>query len=98
MTWAALGFCAARRGDREEAMRVSDWLATVERERPYSHGDYTYWRAGITAWLGDKAEAVNLLRAAYRQGKTYGLWLHRQIDFESLRGYPAFEEFVRPKD
>ncbi len=27
----------------------------------------------------------------------YGLWLHRDIDFESLRDYPPFQELLRPK-
>jgi hypothetical protein len=27
----------------------------------------------------------------------YSVWVHRDIDFESLRDYPPFQELMRPK-
>ena len=31
------------------------------------------------------------------EGIAYGIWLHREPDFESMRDYPPFKELMRPK-
>ena len=41
---------------------------------------------------------MKLLREAMARGSSEVLWLHRDIDLEPLRGYPPFQEFLRPKD
>jgi hypothetical protein len=65
---------------------------------PVTSGGLTRWRASIAAALGHKARAVSLLQQAYEEGESYFLWTHRAVDLESLRGYPPFEAFVKPKD
>jgi hypothetical protein len=47
--------------------------------------------------LGEKDEAVRLLREAFAQGNAYGVWLHRDILLEPLHGFPAFEAFKKPQ-
>jgi len=47
--------------------------------------------------MGERDEAVELLRRAFAQGLAYGLWIHVDPDLEPLRGYPPYEEIVRPK-
>lgn len=90
-----LGTLAARRGDRAEAERISDWLEALKR--PYLFGEHTYWRARIAALLGERDGAVALLRAAYyTEGRQFWMHLHTEPDLESLRGYPAFRELLRP--
>jgi tetratricopeptide (TPR) repeat protein len=89
------GTIAARKGDRALALRRSAELRGLER--PYLFGRHTLWRARIASLLGEKDEAVGLLREAIAQGVVYGLWIHRDMDLEPLRGVPAFEELVRPK-
>lgn len=90
-----LGAVAARRGDRAEAERISTALA--ELERPYLLGENTYWRARIAALLGEREQAVALLRAAFAEGKMHWLQVHYEPDLESLRDYPPFRELLRPK-
>lgn len=67
------------------------------------------WRSplgGSNLWLSEtqvppawkeNAQAVELLRSAINQGTYFGIWLHRDPDFESLRDYPPFQELMRPK-
>ncbi len=91
-----LGRIAACLGDRVEATRISEELRSVDR--PFLFGENTYQRACIAAQLEEKEAAIALLREALSQGKMYGLYLHRDIDLEPLRGDPHFEELVKPKD
>jgi serine/threonine protein kinase/Flp pilus assembly protein TadD len=89
-----IGTLAARRGDREEAMRISEELKGISR--PYLFGNNTYWRACIASLLGEKEEAMNLLREALAQGQDYTR-LHPDMDLEPLWDYPPFKELIKPK-
>ncbi len=90
-----LGLVAARRGDRAAADSISAWLA--ELDWPYGFGWRTAFRASIAAVLGERERAVALLQDALAQGSGYSVWIHRNIDFESVRDYPPFQELMRPK-
>jgi len=92
---AKLGNLAARRGQREEARRVSERLAAMEI--PYDRGRSTYLRACIAALLGERDEAIRLLREAHGLGWPFSIELHRNPDLETLRDYPPYEDFVRLK-
>ncbi len=65
----------------------------LREERPYVWGEPLLWRGRIAAILGNRREAVRLLEEAHREGQCFELWLHRDIDLESLRGYPPFDGF-----
>ena len=93
---AALGWLAARRGDRATARRISDSLGRVER--PYLLGRHTLLRAGIAAHLGEKDRAVDLLRSSLAQGVWYDIELHQDLGLQPLRGYPPYEALVKPKE
>ena len=90
-----VGCIAARQGDRGKALKVSEWLKNLKQ--PYLFGEHTYYRACIAAILGEKDQAVTLLKDSFLQGYTYGLYLHRDFDFESLWDYPPFKELLKPK-
>ncbi|UCE19573.1 MAG: protein kinase [Gemmatimonadota bacterium] len=90
-----LGTLAARRGNREGARQISEELKRIER--PYLYGDHTYWRACIAALLGEREQAVALLRESFAQGYNYGVLLHNDMDLEPLRDYRPFQELIRPK-
>ena len=97
----ALGVVAARRGDRSEAERIAMKLASMRR--PHLFGINTYGRAKIASLLGEREGAVGLLRDALAQGLRGWSFLgdvdiHTDMDFESLRDSPAFQQLVRPKD
>jgi tetratricopeptide (TPR) repeat protein len=102
-----LGVVAVRQGDMAEATRVYEWLQAVED--PYVLGVNTLWQARIAALNGEPERALAHLSDAFDAGlnhvgtglnrwasRTSGAWLHRDIDFESLREHPAFQELVKP--
>ncbi len=64
--------------------------------RPYVWGSHTQWRARIASALGDRDWRWNSFAKLIG---TEGVWvvLHRDIDFEYLRDFPPFQEFLRPK-
>jgi tetratricopeptide (TPR) repeat protein len=90
-----LGILQARLGNQDAALQISDELAAVDL--PFGRGENTLWRSRIAALLGDRQQAVELLRSAINEGVYFGIWLHRDPDFESLRDYPPFQELLRPK-
>ncbi len=89
-----LGSIAARRGDKEEALRISSLLENIDR--PYIFGTHTYCRAFIASLLGEKESAVRLLREAHAQGMNY-FRLESVMDLEPLQDYPPFKELIKPK-
>jgi tetratricopeptide (TPR) repeat protein/predicted Ser/Thr protein kinase len=90
-----LGALAARRGDRAEALRVSEELGKLDR--PFLFGRHLYWRACIASLLGEKEQSVALLKESFAQGASYGVTFHRDINLEPLWDYPPFKELLRPK-
>lgn len=97
-----VGLIAARRARetgaaaaREEAGRIADALAVIDE--PYLFGRHTLFRARIAAVLGHRERAVTRLREALAQRRGHSLSYHRQPDFDSLRDYPPFREFMRPE-
>jgi TolB-like protein len=93
-----VGATLARLGRAEEARGVEAELAALTR--PYLRGDPTFWRACIAAQLGEKDRAVALLRQAFAQGRVRD-WFgdtHREFFLEPLRGYPPYDDLMRPRD
>ncbi|MFX0202728.1 MAG: protein kinase [Candidatus Hodarchaeota archaeon] len=91
-----LGALAARKGDRKEAEKITQWLK--ENEPKYWKGrTHIYWQACIASLLGDKERAVNLLREALKTGLEYPM-LHADMDLEPLKDYPPFQKLMKPKD
>jgi predicted Zn-dependent protease len=89
------GSTAARLGDRERAMQISESLTTLDR--PFRFGGIAYWQARIAAVLGDREVAIAKLRQALDEGFVITDAFHRDFDLQSLRGYEPFEEMLRPK-
>jgi tetratricopeptide (TPR) repeat protein len=94
---AALGLLAARRGDRGEALRISEQFRSMRD--PQRESGATLTRAKIAALLGDRAQAVTLLQRAIDLGHNWGhgIWLYNDVDLHALRDYPPFQDFMRPK-
>jgi len=99
-----VGGIAARLGDHAKALRIAEELRRLET--PYLYGNHTFRSARIIALLGDKERAFALLREAVAQASGseeepdsygYGFIYRHSMDLESLRGYPPFEELIKPK-
>ena len=90
-----IGLLAARKGDRDKALKISKELESIDR--PYLLGEHTYMCARIASLLGEKEQAVVLLRDAFAQGLTYGAYLHNEMDLEPIRNYKPFQELLKPK-
>lgn len=89
-----LGTIAARLGNRDKALGISDELKNIDQ--PYLFGSNTFWRARIAALLGEKEQAMVLLRDALAQGASHGS-LYLNMDLELLSDYPPFQELIKPK-
>jgi DNA-binding SARP family transcriptional activator len=90
-----LGTIAARDGDRETALARSRELADLDGD--YLFGQQTLGRAAIAARLGEKQEALALLRRSVSEGVMFGARLHADPDLMVLRDYPPYQEFMRPE-
>jgi DNA-binding SARP family transcriptional activator len=95
-----LGRIAARSGDGEAAERYSERLRDIQgAPLPARRAALPFvQRALIATLLGDRQEAAKLMKVAI-VNKQMSLGdphpLYWDGDFESLRGYPPFEELVR---
>lgn len=90
-----LAILAARRGDREEALRRSRKIEEEWAGR--HHGEATLWRASIAAHLGDLPVAMDLVRRAFADGLNHSIEHHFRPDLAPLRSYPPFQELFRPQ-
>ena len=89
------GIAAARLGDSSGARRADGRLQTIRGDR---RGRVSLMRAGLAAVQGDRDRGVSLLRDATSQGSGFLGWNDADPAFESLRGYPPYEELRRPRD
>lgn len=89
------GVLAAMRGDASGAARLAD--AITGRDEPYRVGEMLYWRAAIAAHLGDRQRGTALLAEAFSRGLQHGPWTRSDPHLAPLRGFPPFEELMRPK-
>jgi tetratricopeptide (TPR) repeat protein len=97
-----VGSCAARLGDTKGAQAALTWLRAVDPK--YRFGHHVYLQAQITALLGQRDEALQLLRDARAQfaAPVEDVSLIADIaplhpDFESLANDPDFKALFAPK-
>jgi tetratricopeptide (TPR) repeat protein len=90
-----VGILAACRGDQDEALEMSQWLAALDR--PYLRERHTLWRSAIAAALGDGENAVALFRRVLQARGLPRPWHFTWSAFESIHDYPPFQELMRPK-
>lgn len=90
-----LGTSAARLGQTDQARQIARELQKMQR--PYLFGLNTFWSGCIYGLLGEREQAVTLLREAFAQGYWYSTYPLSNIDLEPLRDYPPFQELMRPE-
>ena len=91
----ALGVLAARLGRTAEADSIGARL--VADSRPHTFGAPRVWAARIAAVKGEREAAVALIHQALREGYARLYSLHADRDLETLRGFPPFQEILRPR-
>ena len=93
-----LGISSARTGDRTTAEEAAARLKALgDPPDAPRRGWATYMRACIAAHLGDREEALGLVRRALAEGMRYGIYHHNNPFNEPLRDDPEFQEIMRPK-
>jgi DNA-binding SARP family transcriptional activator len=90
-----IGTIAARRGDSTLARRMFERLREMERAQPVPGQEAVVFRARIAALLGRRAEALRLLVDGFGPAGTTEL--HDDFDFDGMKSYPPYREFLRPK-
>jgi hypothetical protein len=88
-------FIAATLGDTAQALSDAAWFEDLDL--PFDERQRSQRLAAIAAALGDREAAVNLLRQAVGQGYTHNRTASVHDFWTSLRGYPPYEELIRPK-
>jgi hypothetical protein len=51
----------------------------------------------VSAILGQRERAVELLSESFALGRPFTTELHRDLDLETLHGYPPFDSLLKPK-
>jgi tetratricopeptide (TPR) repeat protein len=94
--WVHFAIASARLGDVEFVWQMIDNLERHEEEQG-EPGATAFDRAVLLAELGEREEALRLLKEAIASGFSEYMWLHNQLMFEPLREDPEFQGIVRPK-
>ncbi len=92
---SVLGVAAARAGHAGEARK--QLMALAELQRPVQYGAVAFAQARIAAQLGEREQALHLLRRALVNGFWDYPALRRCLDFERLRDDPEFRRLAEPK-
>lgn len=93
---AMLGLLAARSGETAvvEQIIAEEFDPT---DFPYDRSEPYFWRARYAALLGQRDEAVRMLKQVTAYGGSLGHGLRNHIDLSSLRGYDPFEELINSR-
>ena len=101
---AMLGSIYAHQGKREEALIQLEKIKQLGAQyfdqslAIKGRGRTPYLMARIYAVLGEKAKAVEMLQLSRDQGGfNLAGRLDMNLDFVNLKGYPPYEELIRPK-
>jgi hypothetical protein len=89
------GVIAAALGKRSDAESIASTLGGARGA--YLRGWHIYGQAAIAAHLGDKARAVSLLHDAVRHGVAAVQVYDADWYLFPLRGYPPYEELIKPQ-
>ncbi|WP_243324413.1 serine/threonine-protein kinase [Geothrix sp. SG200] len=91
------GILLAELGEAAEARAVEAQLAALP-PRPGAMPGHPFERACVLAALGEKERMVELLRQAVVGGSNLSYVLTHDEAFRKFRGYPPFEDLIKPVD
>ncbi|MGH7618870.1 MAG: tetratricopeptide repeat protein, partial [Gemmatimonadaceae bacterium] len=89
-----LAVISAQQGDTSGARATADSLAALPS--PRTAGARDYWRAAILGQLGEREQAVSLLRQSTHEGQSMESW-HADAVLRALHGYPPFDQMITAK-
>jgi tetratricopeptide (TPR) repeat protein/tRNA A-37 threonylcarbamoyl transferase component Bud32/TolB-like protein len=90
------GVALAKLGRRDEAVEMARRLDGLQG-RPNIRGTHVAAQAEIAAALGDREEALRLLRRAFDEGYAYGIVIHREPAYDVMWGFAPWDNLVRPR-
>ena len=91
-----IGIIYAKMNNRESVEDVIQELKT--NDGPARRGRYKYALARIYSALNEKELATEYMKRAFNEGHGFRIWLYDyDEELVPLHGYPAYEEFVKPK-
>jgi len=92
------GFIAAMRGDTAQALGDAEWLEhQAELVEGIDRDAMRWWCRGVIfGALGDRERAMELFQQ-FRPRQTFDFNDYMTFLYEPMRGYPPFEELMRPK-
>ena len=95
-----LGTIHAKMGNQEAALAIIQQFQELENASIVNLGEREYAQALIYAALGQKEQAMQLIRQAFEAGYGFDFSWRYDHDYEfiPLQDYPPFLEFVKPKD
>ncbi|MFC1553376.1 adenylate/guanylate cyclase domain-containing protein [candidate division KSB1 bacterium] len=88
-----IGCISACLGNSEKAEEI---INLINNQDPLGSGSLL-WKARITAQLGKKEQAVDILKELFSRRFSYYGGFHRYIEFESLLDYKPFIDLLKPK-
>jgi tetratricopeptide (TPR) repeat protein len=87
-----LALVSLKLGDRNRADMLADSLS--QQKGPYQFGLVDMYLARLAAAENQPEEAVARIRSAFAGGLPHNVDLHRDQDFQSLRGYAPFTDLL----
>src|SRR5262249_24948453 len=87
-----LGVISAGQGDTLRAGATADSRA-IQEERPRTAGTRDFCGAAILGQLGEREQAVTLLRQSTHEGQSMQGW-HANEALRALHGYPPFAQLI----
>ncbi|MEL6252589.1 MAG: adenylate/guanylate cyclase domain-containing protein [Bacteroidota bacterium] len=100
ISWWHLGPMAISYMKAGNEPKFQKWLKIIQEgsRKGVNQAEFVYCHALIKAQQGEKQKAVELLREAFMKGMPYGGGEYDNcFELLPLHGYPAYEEFVKPK-
>jgi DNA-binding winged helix-turn-helix (wHTH) protein/Flp pilus assembly protein TadD len=88
---AALAYVYASTGESTDAAGILDELESLSQRRYVS----PYWLGLVHTGLGNRIQALELLRRAYTQRDVWLTWLGVEPRFDMLRSEPRFQELLQ---
>jgi tetratricopeptide (TPR) repeat protein len=98
VTQCIIGVLAGRLGDRERALEIKQALLDWDLTSKFYHlGVNKYFAGSVSAALGERDDAMDLLLQAIAEGNDIWDTIHYDLDYKPMWDYPPFKRLLEPK-